>query len=526
MKFFSDILVCNEPSNWWQEYRAFCDDFKNVEIDEYVKALPTLVLKLQNSYGFRNLQVALEREAKNNPSFGKAIYKRTLGTNNADTYFTLKDILSGLFYSDQKFAIAEVEKLIKHKDKALNKIGLDSVAKFDLNQEETPKDFIIWIERALEDITNKQSKSELWPSVLFVARLQRKSIKNADTLLEKLSEIKILEVQLELMCFLFYNLDLETEMSLLEKYLPNLLHIDLEHSGAYSQLSHNLENLTKQSLSLVVRFLTVWVEKDIDNARKISYFSYLLNTLIDDFYLEFQKLFTNRLNSDNPNFHIAIFNMNRVGNIRDLSGLKVSKEVVKTFSDFDIEYITYKILAYIYDKDTSVSLVYSILELKYENKNVNHFLSDLIANHLIFNYYSVIDFLNEKKKSANAKLKKVITKIIKAGEARYIAYSDLTLLKEFEPSERRLIYYNKIQSRKFSKSYRESENNQASFFNTLNTINYRTGKSCFSKYEGKYTEKMTPALISHRGEMPRGEFIDPVGQAKERLLWQNFNRRK
>lgn len=526
MQFLKDILNNNEPSNWWQVYRAFCDDFKKVEIDEYVKALPTLIIKLQNNYGFRNLQVALEREAKNNPSFGKAIYKGTLGTNNADTYFTLKDVLSGLFYSDQKFAIAEVEKLIKHKDKTLNKIGLESISKFDLTQKGIPKGFTTWIETTLEEITNKQSKLELWASVLFVARVQRKSIKNSDILLEKLSEIKILEVQLELMYFLFYNLDLETEMSLIEKYLPNLLHIDLEHSGAYSQLSHNLENLTKQNLSLAVQFLTDWVERDVENARKISYFSYLLNTLCDDFYVDFQKLFTNWLNSDNPNFHIAIFNMNRVGKIRDLSGLQVSKEVVKTLSYFDIEYVTYKILAYIYDKDTSVSLMYSILEMKYENKNVTDFLSDLFANHLIFNYYSVIDYLNEKKKTANAKLKKVIVKIIKAGEARYVAYSDLTLLKEFEPSERRLIYYNKIQSRKFSKSYKESENNQESSFNTLSTINFRTGKSCFSKYERKYTEKMTPALISHSGEMPRGEFIDPVGQAKERLLWQNFKRRK
>lgn len=88
------------------------------------------------------------------------------------------------------------------------------------------------------------------------------------------------------------------------------------------------------------------------------------------------------------------------------------------------------------------------------------------------------------------------------------------------------MHYDKIQSKKFNKSYKESEAKSPSFFNTLKTINYRTGKSIFAKFEGKYTEKMTPALISHSGEMPRGEFIDPIGQKKERLLWQNFKRRQ
>ncbi|WP_191858477.1 hypothetical protein [Hanstruepera ponticola] len=525
MQFLQDLLDDKEPSNRWQDYGTFCDNIKNIDIDLYVKALPELLKNLKSNYPVRNLQIAITREAKEDASFGKEIYLKTLETNNPDSYFTLMDILSGLYHSDQKFAIDEIKRLIEDDNLSLKEIGIKSIVKIDLIAKTTPKTFVSWIEKQFNSIINNETLEELWPSVFFTIRNKRNELKNADRIIDKLSSIKTIEIQLELIYFLDYNIDLENEIHLLKKYLPLLLHINLEHAGAYSQLAYRLENVAKTNLSLVVGFITDWVDMSPENARKIKYFSHLLNTLCDDFYSEFQKLYTNWLNKDNPNFHIAIFEMNSTRYMRGLSGLTVSEVLIKDFSDYDIEYITYKILAYVYDKDTSLSLVYSILEQKVDNKEVVVFLADLFINHLIFNYYSTIEFLNLKKRTANNKLKKILKDIIDEGENKYKAYSDLKNLKEFAPSEQRLIYYNKIQGKKFSKSFKENEIKNPSFFNTLPTINYRAGKSIFTKYRGEYTEKMTPALISHSGEMPRGEFIDPIGQAQERLYWQNFKRR-
>src|SRR5690606_10951762 len=99
---------------------------------------------------------------------------------------------------------------------------------------------------------------------------------------------------------------------------------------------------------------------------------------------------------------------------------------------------------------------------------------------------------------------------------------NLPLMKEFSPSEDRLKIYNKIQSKIFSKSFEKNENERNSLASMFPTVIFRTGKSMFTKFEGQYSDKLTPALISHRTEMPRGEFIDPIGQAKKRLMWQNY----
>ncbi|WP_298554375.1 hypothetical protein [uncultured Algibacter sp.] len=526
MQFLQDLLNNKEPDNWWKEYKDFCKDISKVDRSLFIEALPALLKKLENNYAHRDLRIALENESKSNASFGKEIYSKILEAQNPYLYDSLTDIISGLYKSDQKFAITKIKSLMSNAEISLSRIGIQSIAKIDLLDKATPKTFISWIEKQFNDIANTEALAESWPSIFFAVRIKRKVLKNADAIIDKLSSVKTIGIQLELIYFLDHNLNLEKEMKLFEKYLPLLLHIDLEHAGAYNHLAYRLENVAKTNLSIVVGFITDWIDMSLENARKIEYFSHLINTLCDDFYPDFQKLYTNWLNKDNPNFHIAIFEMNGARYMRNLLGLTLSEDVLKDLSDYDIEFITYKILAFVYDKDTSLSLVYSILEQKVDNKEVVPFLADLFIDHFIFNYYSTIEFLNLKKKTASRKLKKIIKDIIEEGENKYKAYSDLKVLKEFAPSEGRLMHYDKIQNKKFRKMYKETEDNSSPLRGLFKNLHYRAGASSFTKYNGEYTERMTPGVVSHKGEMPRGEFIDPIGQKKERLLWQNFKRRQ
>lgn len=526
MQFLQDLIDNKDPDDWWQDYKDFCNEISKVDRSLFIEALPALLKKLENNYAHRDLRIALENESKSNATFGKEIYSKILEAKNPYLYDSLTDIICGLYKSDQKFTITIIKSLIKDVELSLSRVGIQSIAKVDLLAKTTPKAFISWIEKQFNDIANSESLAESWPSIFFTVRNKRKVLKNADAIIDKLSSVKTIGIQLELIYFLDHNLNLEKEMKLFEKYLPLLLHIDLEHAGAYNHLAYRLENVAKTNLSIVVGFITDWIDMSLENARKIEYFSHLINTLCDDFYPDFQKLYTNWLNKDNPNFHIAIFEMNGARYMRNLLGLTLSEDVLKDLSDYDIEFITYKILAFVYDKDTSLSLVYSILEQKVDNKEVVPFLADLFIDHFIFNYYSTIEFLNLKKKTASRKLKKIIKDIIEEGENKYKAYSDLKVLKEFAPSEGRLMHYDKIQNKKFRKMYKETEDNSSPLRGLFKNLHYRAGASSFTKYNGEYTERMTPGVVSHKGEMPRGEFIDPIGQKKERLLWQNFKRRQ
>lgn len=524
--FLNKINEEEKIENFWEEYRDFCEDLPNVNYDLFISALPKLIKRLENNNTTRRLDDALENLSKKDSKIGKNLYSKIFKIGNPSISPQLSPIISGLFHSDTSYAVSKTKELILKEDNNLKKIGIETIAKFDLSNKKCSKEFLDWLNTYLLELVNDKQYSNLWASIFFVCRNRRNELKVSYKVINILASKPKIEIQSELLSYLSYNLDLEKEIDVVEKYLINLQFIDLKYKGVYGQLSYFLENLIKNHSSIVLKYLENWVKQSIENARKIGYFRHLLNTLYDEYYQEFQKLYTCWLNDNNPNFHIAIFEMSRAGELHDTSHLTLSEELFIKYSIYDIEFITYKILAYVYDKDTSLSLIYSILEQKSDDNEVVRFISDVFVDYLIFNYYSAIDFLKEKKIIATPKLKKVIQDIIKQGEKNYSAYSDLKLLKEFAPSERRLNEYYKIQNKKFSKSFKESESETNFLSSITKNIQFKAGKAIFSKYNGVYTKEMIPALISHSAEMPRGEYIDPVGQAKLRLFWQNFKRQK
>lgn len=526
MQFLEDINSGKKIKLLWQECKKFCEDIESVDDSLLLSSLEKLLVVLKKNHSTRQFQSALEKLAKNDQKRGENLYNNILKTKSSNSLPLLASLLVGIYSSCTESAIRKIRDLVDSDEENLKVIGLESIAKIDLSKDKAPKEFIKWIDNKLLVYAKKNNKEKLLVSTFIVARVQRKQLDKAEEAIDILSSKTQTLIKAELFSYLAYNLDLDTEIDLVEKHIYKLLNIELEYKGLYSQLSHFLESLVAKNINLVVDFLTQWILQNIEIARKIQLFAYVINTIYDEHYVEFQKVFTQWLNRDEPNFHIAIFEMNRVGEIRDIGHLELCEKLIQSYTIYDIEYITFKILAYVYDKDTSLNIVYSILRVKYEDKELSRFLSDVFIDYFIFNYYSAIDFLEEKAKSAPAKLKKIIKTIISEGQKSYASHSDLKILKEFHPSEKRLNHFNKIRSKKFQKSFKETNNDRNSFLSMAKNLYFRTGKSSFAKFRGEYSKEMTPALISHSGELPRGEFIDPVGQAKLRLQWQNFKRNK
>lgn len=182
-------------------------------------------------------------------------------------------------------------------------------------------------------------------------------------------------------------------------------------------------------------------------------------------------------------------------------------------------------MGFVYDKDLASSLLFSILESKSNIEETVNLIKKAYFGFLIFNYYSVQEYLKGKKKGATKRIRGIIDEICDTSNQYYDAFGNLPIMNEFSPSEIRMNHFNNVQSKLFSKSFEENKGGQNSFLDMVTTINFRTGKSSFAKFEGQYSDMMTPKLISHSTEMPRGEFIDRVGQLKLRLIWQNQSRR-
>ncbi|MUH36162.1 hypothetical protein D9O36_09935 [Zobellia amurskyensis] len=526
MDLFELLLEGKKINDFWERYNDFCENPVIKNINSFYKALPILVERLEGDFSSSKLSGIIKSLSIKDFDFGKELYFKIINEECLTLYPQIKYLLSGLYESNSGFVTSQITQLITGNDNQLREVGIDSASEIDISRNNISEEFKDCLNNSLLILAKDKNERKLWPAVFRISRNQLKTIDNAYSIIDILVSKRDIDIQKEIINLLLYNLDIETDLKLIKKYLQHLIRLDLKHKGEYHSLSYFLKSLVEKNLEVVIKFINCWVVDNVANSRNIAYFSQTLNSIYDVNFVAFQKLYTSWMNHDKVNFQIALHNMNNGHEFRDYSDLEFSLELLMSYTKYDIEFISYKTLGYIYDRELTQSLLYSILVSKYKDCELTNFISELFIDCIIFNYYSAIDFLKKnKEKTSSVKLKKIIDSIIKKGEEMYSAYSDLEVFKEFSPSERRLNYYNKLQSKKISKSYEES-GGQSSFQNLFKTLHFRTGESSFAKVNGEYSQELTPATISHSTEMPRGEFIDPIGQAKLRLLWQNFTRTK
>ena len=169
-------------------------------------------------------------------------------------------------------------------------------------------------------------------------------------------------------------------------------------------------------------------------------------------------------------------------------------------------------------------MLYCILEVNHKNEKIRNHIATLFAKYLIINYYSVTEILKKKRSSANKIIKSVIDQIIESSENYYKQVSELELVNEFEPSDKRMQYFLKQQNVQIQKLMDESEQKKDSFLSMLTNVNLRAGKSFFSKYRGEYSQEAEMQNFRSSFEVARVQSIDEIGQEKLRLMWQNRTR--
>lgn len=523
------LLRLNAESSsrdFWIEYFSFCKNLETLDVNVLFNSLPSLLKRLENDGASIELLTGIEKASSTSPEFGNDLYVKIVNQDDPKVLRLLTKVLSGLYKVEREETVLKIKELIHPGHSAKMIVGLQSIAQFESESLKCERDFLEFIEDEFERFLQNQEFKNMWPSILFVCRNKRGVIRNADDFIIRIWCEPDINIQMELIHLLAYNLDIETEENFYTQVLDKLVPLNIEYNGAYNHLSYTLGDKTKSHPQVLIDFLNKWIAYDKINAKNIQLFEYLLNSIISYSLETYEELITNWLNHDSSNFHIAVFEIMRAKHIMDIPELKISHKVLQRMTVYDVEYITYKILGYIYFQKTSTSMVYSILENKINEKNVVNFLKDVFVEYFIFNYYGTIEYLRDKQKDAEPELKKIINTVITEGEKHYEAYSELKFLKEFNPSEMRLSYINKIQHKKITKSLKEIEKNNNSFLSHLHSIHLKAGRTSFCKYEGEYTEQMGLSEVSAGGELPRGEFIDPIGQKKMRVTWQNHKRQQ
>ena len=113
----------------------------------------------------------------------------------------------------------------------------------------------------------------------------------------------------------------------------------------------------------------------------------------------------------------------------------------------------------------------------------------------------------------------IIQEALNRSDAYFEARQKLPRLKELEPSSQQT-YLLRLAKLKQQTTMMEEAQRYSVLASILPTVKLKYGHAVSHEQDGAFTKPSKFASFSYDYELPQGEFIDPLGQAYQRFLWQ------
>lgn len=308
-----------------------------------------------------------------------------------------------------------------------------------------------------------------------------------------------------------------------QEALLQLTKVDIGNKGTIDQLDFVLYQLISNDLLIIEKFLERWVLEHTapDNTGSVAH---LFNTLFHELHSEqnlwVEKLITSWFIRDDMRFHMHIQGIVHHLAVHDLI-FQLDPDIINNWSYKDVKYVLIKIMGYIMNNKNLVSLAFSILQRSKDDDEVNQLVRSAFKEYIAYNYPGTSrKFLVEKADNGSEVERKVSREILFDLDVYQQSLRRLPKIKEFYPPESRAKKFENMKSKKMNRSIQESTDENSVFVHLVHRVVLKGGRSSFSRLDGQFTEKMGLSAFSIEMEFPRGEKLDPTGQAMKRLDWR------
>lgn len=508
---------------FWEDFHEFCKDIEVNSEEYFVNSLPIIFKKIKNDGAGYAIYQGLRKYAVKNPEGAIKMIDLIEQKNNIEYLNFISSLLGGLSQSKSNYSYKDkILTLIKSKEEAKINSGVNAAYQVVIYDEQEELKFVNEIHKILAEIIEKESLQNLG----LLARFYNKHLNNISSAKEtilKLLNKKNVDVQSEVARSINAEFKFEEDPIYFQNCLNLLSFTEAEYKGIYSTINFRLKETLVSKPEVVVEFINQWVINNVGKLKKVSVLKDIIQELYSSNPKVVEKLFLDWLNSDNASYKIVLqFVISDLSSHIDVIGLP--EDSLRKLSETDSLYVVFMIVGYILDRKYASEMLYNILEVNYNNERIRNHIASLFVNYLIINYYSVTEILKNKRKTANKIITSIIDQIINKSEHYYNQVSDIEIVNEFEPSDKRMQYFLKQQNIQMQTLMDESESKKDSFLSMLTNINLRAGKSFFSKYRGEYTQESEMQNFRSSVEVARIQYIDEIGQMKLRLMWQNMKR--
>jgi hypothetical protein len=516
----------NEEWNLWIIIHTLGDSIPYFEcnINDLIPFLENIYLYIKGDFAAGIVFNAFENLGKMQPEFSMDLIHKLIKIPNSDAISFIPSIISGISSNNGIEKIYNIAyHLMESKNCQLKNIGITSCSILDYKNAENL--FIKTINKYLE-LEEKQSTENL-PTIV---RAYGKLIKFDSSLkirIKNLSYTKIPELQYEITLILSKLVELDCNENWFKLTILNLSSVKSEFKGIVERLDYILYILVERNIKLVYMFLELWIENHSNPHEEEG-----IPKLFDSTFIKLievnKKLFewyvTKWLNAHDTKFHLHIRKVIHSLSVNKQT-LNLNCDYINKMSNKDIKYLIYKILGFILDGKMLVQLTFSVLQRVGDSEKISNYVVSAFDEYIAYNYPGISrEFLEEKNKNGTDIEKKVAKRILENMNNYYNTLNNLPKLNEFKPPERRVENYLKSKNVTFNRQVDAQVKKHSVFLDLVQNIEVKGGKTYFSMNDNQYTAKSSMSPIGVEFEFPRGEFINPTGQAKKRYIWQVVKR--
>lgn len=330
---------------------------------------------------------------------------------------------------------------------------------------------------------------------------------------------------------MFLKAEEEIEAEWYKSGLKILSNLSDQYPATYDNIAQALIRILPAHNLLVKDYIDDFIATPANKIDNLQGFEELFTELQEQNPGLLSVWITNWFNGDNQRSPAAAAKILDLVSRSSASSIVLDYATLKSLPENDVEYILYKIVGYVYDKEQMQTLVLSALVEENQYDLVERLVIELFSFYIIYNYHSALDFIKGKKESAGKLQQRVIMAIEEHFDQLYNINNNIP--KELFPSPARLQTLFDQKNKVLMDINTRSPFQRPSFLDEITKVTVKIGKRILARDSLEMLRKKDWAKhggelqsIAHSIEIPSGEFIDPVGQEYNRYLWKTFKRRK
>lgn len=510
-------------------FRAYWDllPYFNSSVDYLINALFLSSTDITAEGNYINLNTSVRLRSKNQPKFGFTLLELCKASKQKLDLFFMHAFLGLSQTTGIQEAYPSLEVMLNSTNKDFVVVGLRTFAWMHGNNDH-PEEIADKVIPILDKLTAKKD-DQLTQNIIFAYGLLIDKITIARTKLESLIADQLgPDSRFALSHLISIYIRNEQEEIWFNKSLALLVDLRGQHVGTYVNLSNSFAYAFEAPPGIFYTYIDRFIEDDHNEIKTIEGFRNAFEESLSKDKDHFERWLTLAFNNENRRFHHAAREVLMMID-RKASEIRLSKEIILSLTPYDLEFILYKIVGNVYAKEHLQSLVYSVLEYVDESGLVSQLVTELMALYIMYNYPGVINYLKEKKNTANSMQASVITVIEQH-------YNEIHRIQEKKPLE---LAPSSSNLQKLFRKYGEQINDfkdespfrQSRLTDFITHITIVKGNSFFHRdgdygaIKNKYKSRSNMGKVAVEFEMPGGEFVDPIGQEYNRHYWRTFKRR-